>query len=269
MQSSAARRFRMASRPIILPEPFQGTASWDDWIEHFERVAVITNAVKLKWLKIRLTGKAAAALKCCSDETLGDYSALKEALKKRFEPASKKELYMAEFQARQKTKAEDWASFADDLCQLAEKAYLGLQMEAQEALALSRFLTQIDNPQIHFAVRQKQPANVDQAVQYTLEAESYMNPHKLKVDNTVHVTPVSHILTDDDSQPLEQLVAALPSKESPMSVIMKRLDEIEGQLNSLNTSKRKWEQNQVTRRVPGQSTQSQGQVKAVICFKCG
>ena len=79
MQSSAVssrtgRRGAMASKPVILPEPFQGTASWDDWIEHFERVAIVnewtTNAAKLKWLKVRLTGKAAATLKRLPDETL-------------------------------------------------------------------------------------------------------------------------------------------------------------------------------------------------------
>ena len=94
---SHRRHGAMASKPVILPETFQGTTSWDDWIEHFERVAIvnewITNAAKLKWLKVRLTGKTAATLKCLPDETLDNYGSLKEALKKRFEPASKKELY--------------------------------------------------------------------------------------------------------------------------------------------------------------------------------
>ena len=57
----------MASKPAILPETFQGTASWDDWIEHFKRVAIInkwtSNAAKLKLLKVHLTGKAATVLK--------------------------------------------------------------------------------------------------------------------------------------------------------------------------------------------------------------
>ena len=92
---------------------------------------------------------------------------------------------MAEFQARQKTGTEHWASFADDLCLLAEKAYSGLPAEAQEALALNRFLTQLTNPQISFVVRQRQPANVDQAVQYTLKCESYLIPHKQVVDTTI------------------------------------------------------------------------------------
>ena len=118
----------MASKPVVLPETFQGTASWEDWIEHFERVAAVnewtSNASKLKWLKVRLTGKAAAELKRFPEATTDDYTALKAALQKRFEPASKKELYMAEFQVRRKRNDEDWASFGDNLRFLAEKSRL-------------------------------------------------------------------------------------------------------------------------------------------------
>ena len=257
----------MASKPVILPETFQGTASWDDWIEHFERVAVVnewsTNAAKLKWLKVGLTGKAATVLKRLREETRDSYATLKEALKKRFEPESKKELYMAEFQARQKAGTEDWASFADDLRLLAEKAYSGLPAEAQEALALNRFLTQLTNPQISFAARQRQPANVEQAVQYTLECESYLIPHKQVVDTTV--APVSHGVTDNNFT--EQLVAAAANKDNPMSVIMNRLDDIECQLNSLSSPKKRLEQSRSIRRV---SNPPQIQPKpAVVCFKCG
>ena len=96
----------MASKPLVLPETFQQTESWEDWIEHFERVAAVndwtSNTSKLKWLKVRLTGKAAAALKWFPEATRNDYAALKEALQKRFKLASKKELYMAEFQIRWK-----------------------------------------------------------------------------------------------------------------------------------------------------------------------
>ena len=105
--------------PRVLPKPFQGIASWEDWIKHFERVAAVnewtSNAIKLKWMKVRLTGKAAAALKRFPEATTNDYTALKAALQKRFELVSKKELYIAEFQVRRKWKDEDWATFDDNL----------------------------------------------------------------------------------------------------------------------------------------------------------
>ena len=96
-----------------------------------------------------------------------------------------------------------------------------------------------------------------------MEAESYLNLHKQNV-----APATSHLPQDDDFT--EQLVAATPNKESPMSVIMKRLDEIECQLNSVGSSRKKWKHSQNSTRISNQSFQSQGQVKApVVCFKCG
>ena len=119
----------MASKPLVLPETFQETESWEDWIEHYERVVAVNewtlNTSKLKWLKVRLTSKVAAALKQFPKATR------KEVLQKRFEPASKN-LYMAEFQIRRKQKDEDWSSFGDSLWFLAEKSYPDLTSEAQE-----------------------------------------------------------------------------------------------------------------------------------------
>ena len=113
-----------------------------------------SNTSKLKWLKVCLTGKAAAALKWFPEGTRNYYVTLKEALQKRFEPASKK-LYMAEFQVRRKRNNENWASFDDSLHFLAEKSYPDLTSEAQEVLALNNYLAQLDNLQVNFSVRHK------------------------------------------------------------------------------------------------------------------
>lgn len=61
------------------------------------------------------------------------------ALKERFEPCSKRELYLAELLARKKRKSEDWASFADDLKLLVDKAYLELWEDSREQLALTHY----------------------------------------------------------------------------------------------------------------------------------
>ena len=37
----------IASKSVILPEPFHGTNSWNDWIENFEHVAVVNVATHL------------------------------------------------------------------------------------------------------------------------------------------------------------------------------------------------------------------------------
>eukprot|EP00731_Ephydatia_muelleri_P007461 Em0003g1709a len=56
------------SKPLLLPEPYGGEAGgWAEWVDHFENVATVnkwaTGEEKLKWLKVRLTGKAQTAFK--------------------------------------------------------------------------------------------------------------------------------------------------------------------------------------------------------------
>ena len=106
---------------------------------------------------------------------MADYDAIVVALKRRFEPECRKEVYMAEFQRRNKLRSEDWASYGEDLRTLVEKAYPMLQAEAQELLALNRFLSEISDVQLAFGVRQRVPTTLDAAVAATLELETYLH----------------------------------------------------------------------------------------------
>ena len=71
-----------------------------------------------------------------------------------------------------------------------------------------------------------------------MEAESYLHPHKhhnLTTQSTLPVAPVLKELklsATEQSEEVEQLVAATPTKSDPMESIMRRLDEIESQLKS-------------------------------------
>ncbi len=74
------------ARPLVLPEVFNGESSWDQWIFHFENVAVVNGwdeRGSLHWMKVRLTGRAQTAFKRFS---ASDYKEAKKALQERFEP---------------------------------------------------------------------------------------------------------------------------------------------------------------------------------------
>lgn len=169
----------MAAKPVVLPEPFCGESSWEDWNFHFENVADVNewnDEQKLKWLRVRLTGRAQTAFQRLPADAKASYTTAKDALKERFEPQSRKTRYQVEFQTRRKKKAETWADFADDLKCLADKAFPDLQEEAKQYLALQSYLQQLEQPQVAFGVRQKRPATLDEAVSLTLEMEAYMLP---------------------------------------------------------------------------------------------
>ena len=153
----------MASRPVAIPEIFNGEGgqTWSDWLDHFDSVAVVNGwsaADKKKWVSARLTGRAATVMRRLSEADKASFDTICAAMKNRFEPECRKDMFMAEFQTKTRRRGEDWASFGEDLKALVEKAYPPLQPEAQELLALNQFLNQIEEQQLAFAVGQRSSA---------------------------------------------------------------------------------------------------------------
>ena len=69
---------------------------------------------------------------------------------------------------------ESWGDLADNLHSLANRAFPKLGDEAREQLSLSRFLSLIEKPTIALSVCERRPNNLNEAVTYTLEAETHL-----------------------------------------------------------------------------------------------
>ena len=255
----------MSSRPVVTPDPFSGEGSWDDWLDHFESVAEVNkweNPAKLLWLRVRMTGRAQTAFKQLPQESREDYATCIKALRERFEPESKRELYLAEFQTRSKRKDESWAAFADDLKVLANRAFPKLQDNAKQQLALTHYLGQLDNVQIAFSVKQKRPKTLDEAVSATLELESYL----FKPSSVSRQLPCA----SDESVTTSQVVAGVrQSQETMMQVLtkmMERLDKLETK-RATPPPCRSAHQRQ-NGNPPSRKSDANPQ-KPVVCLKCG
>ena len=87
------------ARPVLLPATFsgEGESRWDEWIEHFESCAEVnkweSDEDKLKWLRVRLVGKALTAFRRLGQSARSKYGECKEALLHRFHPDSARYLY--------------------------------------------------------------------------------------------------------------------------------------------------------------------------------
>ena len=66
-----------------------------------------------------------------------NYGACIKSLQRRYDPDSKRQLYVAELSTRTRRRDEDWATFGDALRILADKAYRDLEEKARERLALN------------------------------------------------------------------------------------------------------------------------------------
>ena len=106
------------THPLVLPEKFDGTGNFAEWINHFESIAALnkwSEEEKTLWIRVRLTEKAYVALMQLTGSTTGAHSSIKQALREHFEPSSKQELYKTKFESRRKQKSESRGDFADDL----------------------------------------------------------------------------------------------------------------------------------------------------------
>ena len=168
---------RMAERPLVIPEVYSGEGPFDAWATHFENVATVNGWAadqRLQWLAVRLVGRAQIPFQNLAADARESYDSARTALQRRFEPESRRGLYAAEFHARRKQPKEDWASFGEDLKMLVDKAFPDIEEPARERIAVDRFLGQLEDPQLAFSVRQRQPQNLDEAVTSTLEMQSHL-----------------------------------------------------------------------------------------------
>ena len=225
-------------KPLIMPDAFDGDACyWDDWISHFESVARVNTwdaPSKLLWLEVRLIGKARKAWNRLPEESKGSYPLAKAALRNRFEPESRKDLYAAEFQTRSKRRDETWGDLADNLRTFAERAFPDLNERAKEKLSVDRFLSLLDRPEVALAVRQKKPKLLDDAVAATLEIESILS---LSSPRSVQIGKLS--AAEDDQQPPPTVSAVQQQAQTSamtelLQSLLTRMDQLEVSMTKLN-----------------------------------
>ena len=148
---------------------------------------------------------------------------------------------------------------------LAEKAYPGLQPEAQEALALNHYLAQLDSAQVAFGVRQKKPATVEDALQITLELESYLLLSKPGRVGQVGQEDVGQ--EDVGQEDVGMAAAVTPTGKDAITQLLERMDKLEATLKSSKPPKARGEANRrgdssVPSRKPGGES-------AIVCYRCG
>ena len=128
---------------------------------------------------------------------------------------------------------------------LVDKAYPSLDNVVQQQLALQKYLSQLDNEQVAFNVRQRKPKTIEAAVDATLECESYLVK---PVISGVAVAPVQVLVRVRDSVLVDM-----------MTKLMERMDRLEG--NSKGT--------QPKREVVRRPSDQEGKAKVVVCYRCG
>lgn len=248
----------MASKPIILPDSFSGESNWEQWLLHFNDCADVNQwdaDNKLRFLKVRLTGRAQAVFHRLSDTDKASFQAAVVALEAHFEPKGKRELYLADFSAKTKKSSESWVEYADELQWLAAKAYPDLNTAAHEQLALTHFLSSITDPQVVLLVKQKNPETLAEAVTAILQTESILTS-----------TRIASTACDDESS---HTPARSDSREDKLVELLTKLsDKIDGMNIQSRQPRYTARPSQRSSSNSGQTGPSQQSKQPVVCYRC-
>lgn len=228
--------------------------SWDGWFGHFESMARVNDwdeNMYLLWLEVQLIEKAHNAWRRVSNEDKAQYSTAKAALWKRFEPDSRRKVYMASFRQGNTVQAK-----LGRTGRVADKAFPDLEDRAKEQLSFDLYLKLLDKPDVALAVRQWCPNSVDDIVSCTLEIELYVRTFTSRSHHPI--TSVFESATADT-----KIVGAVQAKQDAILEMLCTPTTHVDQLEKITSEKQPQCQ---PGRVDANSDRSQD--GSVICRKC-
>ena len=163
-------------RPIILPDHFDGSVQWSDYLIHFETCAEVNQWIdseKAKFLIVSLRGNAQQVIGDLHIEDRSDYSRLVEAIGRRFSPARQTELYRVELRNRKHKRNETLPELGQAIKRLVRLAYPQAGYELVNSLGRDYFLDALGDSDLRLQVYQARPSNIDEAVCVAVEFEAF------------------------------------------------------------------------------------------------
>jgi len=206
-------------RPWAKPEKFTGSreADWTTWRNSYlqaSRVNRWTPQEQADYVGLYLTGNAQSFLQSLPDATQRDNNLVFQALQDRFAPAGQVNSFRAELKARRQRPDEPLSDFCEAVRRLGSRAYPTVPAAVQNTLARDAFIDGLDSRELRLEVRRRSPDTLDEAL------------------NFAHAATAILVLERPESQPAHVVCAAAttPAMDSALMAIMKRLEQLETQL---------------------------------------
>ena len=138
-------------------QKYSGEENWEQWLTNFEsalfsKEGVLTEDTKVALLRSHLGGKALRVFESLPCDAKSNYDEAKRA--------TAIQLYIQKFESKRKSD-ENWKQFANDLNEIAEKAYPDMQDSMRKDLVLKHFL---DDPTMSNDVRMFKPEAIEVAL---------------------------------------------------------------------------------------------------------
>ena len=167
---------RFNTRPRVMPDHFDGTGSWSDFISHFRTVAVIndwTEQDKAQFLAVSLRGEACQMLRFLPAETRRNFRRLQQALENHYEPSDRTEMYMIKLRNRKRTDKETIFQLSQSIKQLTIQAYPEATGKIFEDLCRGHFLQALDDGEFKKRVFDANTVSFDEMVSTASRMEAF------------------------------------------------------------------------------------------------
>lgn len=168
--------FPMRRPAHIKPDPFTGEEDWDQYIAYFEDCAELcrwSEREKLLYLSTSLKQQARVHCSSLARDEKSTYVALVYSLEQRFGSKRQQSRWISKLQNRTRGRNETIGGFGDEIRLYSQKAYVTLDSESQEMLALQQFYKNV-SPEMRCRLMDRDCRTIREAVEIVERYEEVM-----------------------------------------------------------------------------------------------
>jgi len=191
------------------PEKFSGSTCFETFLVQFDNCVKFnrwSQKDKLQYLRWSLTGTAAQMLWGAEGMS---FQQLVARLRSRFGSLDMEEKYQTELQCRRRKTDESLRELAQDIRRLMMLAYPGDRSDMAERLAKEHFVCALDDPELEFKVREKEPQTLDAALKVAQRLEVFRKAVKQRINGRQRFNRQITESVSSESESLEERVAKI------------------------------------------------------------
>lgn len=161
------------------PESYDGSTDLNDYLAHFDQVANYNqwaDGQKAQILVAKLKGQAQKVITSLSPMETSDYTSLKSALARFFNPKELEMAHRSVYKNRRCKNDESVAQFGFELRRLAQKAYPNAGLAELEIHIIDQYLEGLGDHELRKHVQLHHPQTLSQAIGLATEYCSVDNP---------------------------------------------------------------------------------------------
>lgn len=215
-------------KPVVMPDKYDGTGVWQDYITQFEMCAEINtwnDRQKATFLAVSLRGAAQQVL---GDMTAGgrqSYEAITEALSARFGYEGQTELFRVQLKSRLKKSTETFPELAQSIRRLVARSYPQAPFLLQQTLAKEHFIDALTDSDMRLRIQQSKPHTVDEAVKLSIELEAFQEAEKQRIRSLgrrpVHSTAAKQSSMDATHDDFSETIQSLRDQFNQLNELVK------------------------------------------------